>query len=275
MVFAIKWLGPLFFEDKMRALGFSALDAYKSYWIERCTCFGLPADIDRYWHESAKEFVASGGYGSGGSSFFRGAHIGEPGVYRSPYLDELEQNSPAWVKPGDIAPALAIHPCTYYFLLKMRSNAPEAWDPEYEELMERAKLEGEHIAFPVDRPLQSVADVEYYLSEAADFYGFLALNLEGKMRSFGKVGFFMDCAAYDLRIVLACDSKKRHNSLPHPLVEAFIYDLSSPDLVRNLNGFKAISPTMLAYSNFISSQAGVINIYATLAAAKVFLESLD
>lgn len=267
------WLGPAFVNQAMTDLGFTALDSYVEFWRDRCGKEDLYGTIDRYWNELSLEYMSSAGFGNGGSALFRGANAGSPGYYRSEYLDYLERESINWIRPGEIAPRLAIHPCKYEDILQVRHGPADNERRSLEKVIDRCKASASHINFPMVRPIEAFQDAAAYLNIAAEKYGLTEFDPRPFTPNINRCAFSIKVPNRPLEIYLGMESRRRGARIPSPTVETFMLVGADNPRVIDLKQFRNISEPMAAYSMITDDRSALINIYAVVSFAKILSDS--
>jgi len=102
------WKGPQSIITTLREAGYEAHNVYRDCIREFCETRCLPADLETYWEETAREYISSGG-----SDFDFGQRRKLRGYYRSPYLDRLSLDAKNFVTQFRVLPS--VHPCIHAY----------------------------------------------------------------------------------------------------------------------------------------------------------------
>lgn len=264
------WKGPQSILTTLREAGYQAHTVYRDCMREFCESRCLPADLETYWEETAREYVSSGG----GSGFDLGKRRKVRGYYRSPYLDRLSSESKNFVTQFRVLPS--VHPCIHAYWSVTTFGGEKSLYPRI-----RARVEDRKYDEWTERNITGYGWNGYLkeflliLDESAQAQGFEVIVGAPRIRSRAVALTYGVRAPNGLLFYLRADTGV-YNPLGNQLpIEFWIGYEKVKDDDFYVADLRYILPGIEQYGYYAGSESAILGIKALLCAFAALARSFD
>ncbi|MFM9845734.1 MAG: hypothetical protein ACKVP3_01055 [Hyphomicrobiaceae bacterium] len=233
------WPGRSATKSLLEAKGYWLPERFREIMLTNCGCSDEAA-LDRYWDETALEYLCSAGRVRSNDRIFSGET-----AYRSEYLDGLASSM---TKRGIASPVISLHEDLRTFKIKANEPGSKTWPPIADE-MEKCKIpEIENFAISAAEWSGTKGDLSKCLNKTAESRGF----------AFKKKRWRKDYGALELRCYI--DAGMR-STWTFQLVFEIEHKLA-PDLVFSTWLLEPLMPGFHYYHRYESPEVAILGIQA-------------